>query len=119
MYRVLSVSRNIHLSLERNNVLTMAGFSVMSPLYPEQASTLAMQERADAVVIGHSVEPSVRESIIQEVRQLCPKCVICFVYAAPDTAGEPLADISLDVTKGPEPLVVVLQEWLPKTIRAA
>ena len=114
MYRVLSTSRNVRLLLSRNDVLAMAGFSVISPKLPEQAPALAAQEQVDAVVIGHSIGAALRRSIITKLRQLCPNCIICFVYAAPDTAGEPLADISLDVTNGPEPLVLALQERLPR-----
>jgi hypothetical protein len=115
MYRVLSISRNVRLLLDRNQVLALAGFSVVSPKHPEQAPLLASQQNVDAVVIGHSIEASQRRTIIAEVRRRCPHCLIGFVYAAPDTAGEPLADFSLDVSDGPEPLVLELQERLPRT----
>ena len=115
MYRVLSISRNVRLLLDRNHVLALAGFSVISPKEPEHAAALASQQQVDAVVIGHSVEPPQRQSIIAEVRRACPKCLVGFVYAAPDTRGEPMADFSLDVTAGPEPLVLELQERLPRT----
>ena len=117
MYRVLSTSRNTSLLLSRNDVLAMAGFSVISPRYPEQAPSLAAQQEVDAVVIGHSVEAPLREEIIAAVRQMSPKCVICFVFAAPDTHGEPLADVSLDVSNGPESLVLALQQRLPRNAR--
>lgn len=115
MYRILSVSRNVSLLLQRNNVLAIAGFSVISPRYPEQTPALAMSEKVDAVVIGHSVDANVRRTVISELRRECPDCVICFVYVSPHKDGEPLADVSLDVTGGPEPLILVLQERLSKT----
>jgi hypothetical protein len=115
MYRVLSTSRNTSLLISRNDVLAMAGFSVISPRSPEQAPSLAAQQSVDAVVIGHSVEPPLRKEIIAAVREAIPECVICFAYAAPDTEGEPLADVSLDVTHGAEPLVLALQQRLPRT----
>jgi len=115
MYRVLSTSRNVRLLLSRNNVLALAGFSVISPKHPEQSAILAAQENVDAVVIGHSIDAELRKSIIAELRVACPQCLICFVYEAPDTSGEPLADVSLDVTNGPEPLIVALQERLPRS----
>ena len=68
MFRIITVSRNVALLLERNDVLAMAGFNVISPRYPEQAPTLAEQEQPDAVVIGHSVEPMVRRWLIRELR---------------------------------------------------
>ena len=114
MYRVLSFSRNVRMLLSRNDVLAMAGFSVVSPREPEQAPMLAAQQQVDAVVIGHSVPAAVRGVLIPELRRLCPDCVICFVYAAPDTTGEPLADVSLNVTNGPEPLIWELQHKLPR-----
>ncbi len=119
LYRILTTSRNVRLLLERNDVLAMAGFSVVSPRYPEQAPDLAAQEHVDAVIIGHSIDPEVRRFLIAQLRRLSSKCVICFVYQAPDREGEPLADVSLDVTKGPEPLILALQERLPKAARKA
>src|SRR5579863_9633021 len=109
MYRVLSISRNVRLLLDRNSVLALAGFSVVSPKHPEQAPLLASQEAVDAVVIGHSVDSTTRKTIISELRRLCPGCLVCFVYAAPETEGEPLADASLDVTTGPEALILFLE----------
>jgi hypothetical protein len=113
MYRILSISRNVRLLLSRNDILAMAGFSVVSPRTPEQAPDLAAQEHVDAVIIGHSIDAASRKSLIKELRRACPGCVICFVYEAPDH-GEPLADVSLDVTKGPEPLILALRERLPR-----
>jgi len=115
MYRVLSISRNVRLLLDRNSILALAGFSVISPKRPEEAPLLASQETVDAVVIGHSVDSATRKMLIKELRRLCPGCLICFVYAAPESEGEPLADVSLDVTKGPEPLIVFLEDRLPKS----
>lgn len=119
MYRILSTSRNVRLLLERNSVLAMAGFSVISPRYPEQTPLLAAQQQVDAVVIGHSVDPFVRKSIIRDLRQISPECVICFVYAAPETKGEIRADASLDVTNGPEALIRLLEERLPRNSKAS
>lgn len=119
MYRILSISNNVRLLLSRNDILAMAGFSVISPRHPEQAPLLAGQERVDAVVIGHSVGEAERKPLIKQLRVVCPGCPICFVYEAPDTKGEPLADVSLDVTQGPEKLVLYLQERLPRTSSAA
>ncbi|MBV9087779.1 MAG: hypothetical protein JOY79_09865, partial [Acidobacteriaceae bacterium] len=90
-----------------------------SPRSPEEAPNLAKEQQVDAVIVGHSVEPKSREFLITAIRQLCPKCVIFFVYAAPDTEGEPLADVSIDVTHGPDPLIMALQERLPRPASAA
>jgi len=116
MYRILSISRNVRLLLSRNDLLALAGFSVVSPKHPEQAALLAAQEQVDAVVIGHSVEPALRQSVIQELRSLSPNSLVCFVYTAPDSGLEPLADVSLDVTHGTEPLILYLQERLPRQL---
>src|SRR5215472_3336979 len=114
MYRILSISRNVRLLLARNDLLALAGFSVISPIHPEQCAILAAREQVDALVIGHSVEPNLRRSVIKELRSLSPRCLICFVYAAPEACGEPLADVSLDVTNGTDPLIGYLQERLPR-----
>ena len=114
MYRILSTSRNVQLLLFRNNALAMAGFSVISPKHPEQAPILAAQEEVDAVIIGHSVDSATRRQLIVELRRWCPRCLICFVYQLPDEGKEPLADASLDVTKGPDPLITFLEERLPR-----
>lgn len=114
MYRILSISRNVGLLLSRNDAISLAGFSVISPRHPEQAAILASQERVDAVVIGHSIEPSLRNAVIGELRIVCPGCLVCYVYTVPETRGEPLADVSLDVTAGNEPLIAYLQEQLPR-----
>jgi hypothetical protein len=65
-------------------------------------------------VIGHSVDSGTREKIISEIRRICPSCLICFVYEGPPIHREPLADVCLDVTAGPEPLVTFLQDRLPE-----
>ena len=71
--------------------------------------------RNATLVIGHSVDANLRRTVIAELRRECPDCIICFVYVAPHKEGEALADVSLDVTRGAEPLVLALQERLPKT----
>lgn len=114
MYRVLSISRNVRLLLARNSILALAGFSVVSPKTPEEAPLLASQEAVDAVLIGHSVDSEMRKNVIAELRRLCPGCLICFVYEKPDEGKEPLADASVDVTDGPEPLIRLLEGSLPR-----
>ena len=113
MYRILSVSRDDLFLLNRNDVLAAAGFSVISPREPEDTTALAAGERVHAVIIGHSVEPPLRRSIIEKIRAAYPQCIVCFVYAAPQATGEPLADVSVDVTREPERLIIALQERLP------
>ena len=45
--------------------------------------------------------------------------MICFLYAAPEIKGESLAEASLDVTNGPEALIRLLQERLPRNTKAS
>lgn len=113
MYKIVSVSRNTRLLLERNDTLALAGFRVISPRSPEQAPFLAFEQQVDAVVFGHSVEPEIRRTAIGMLRRLCPSCVIAFVYTGKEQR-EPLADCSLDVSRGNEPLIAMLQSRLPK-----
>ena len=117
MYKIVSVSRITRLLLERNDTLALAGFRVLSPRIPEQAPFLAYEQDVDAVVVGHSVEPSMRQTVIEMVRRLCPRCVIAFVYVG-ERQNEQLADVSLDVTKGNHPLIAFLQERLPRQTAA-
>ena len=119
MYRVLSISHNVHLLLARNNLLALAGFSVVSPKRPEHAPLVAATESVDAVVVGHSIGGPLRKELITDLRRLCPNCLICFVYEAPVAIEEPLADVSLDVTNGPEPLLRFLQDRLPRNAAIA
>ena len=112
MYRILSVSRNVSLLLQRNDALAIAGFRVFSPKRPEDAPLLLEQQSADAVVIGHSVLATQRRALIRAIRKRRPNVPIFFVYAAPEKMGEPLADLSLDVTSGPQTLVQAIQQRL-------
>lgn len=84
----------------------------MSPRTPEEAPFLALQQKVEAVVIGHSVESDVREPLIHAIRQLCPACLILFVFTG-EMQVEALADASIDVTNGNESLVRILQRHLP------
>lgn len=110
MHRILSVSRNVRLLITRNDALAIAGFSVVSPRNPLEAPLIVAQQHIDAVVIGHSVEPLVRKRLISSIRTMDPAMPIFFVYAAPQTTGEPLADLSIDVTDGPQALIAAMQE---------
>ncbi len=113
MYKVVSVSRNTRLLMQRNDTLALAGFRVISPRVPEQAPFLAYEQQVDAVIIGHSVEPDMRKTIVEMLKRLRPHCIIVFVYVG-EQQSEPLADVSLDVTNGNEPVVAFLQDRLPR-----
>ena len=111
MYNILSVSRNTRLLLSRNDTLALAGFRVVSPRTPEEAPFLALQQDVEAVIIGHSVEPEVRKTLIYAIRHLCPQCLVFFVYIG-EPQDERLADASIDVTAGNDSLVRELQRQL-------
>jgi DNA-binding response OmpR family regulator len=112
MPRILSISRNPRLLALRNDALALAGYKVASPREPNEAVLLLSQERFDAVVVGHSVEPEIRRILIRAVRNLRPNIPIVFVFRAPESAEEPLADLSIDLTDGPMPLVSALDDRL-------
>ncbi len=92
----------------------MAGFTVASPRDPEDTAALAVQRDFDAVVIGHSVAPKMRSAIIEVLRRCCPNRPILFVYTG-DFQSEPLADASLDVTGGAQPLIDAIREKLERS----
>ncbi len=114
MYRRLSVSRNVRLLITRNDALAIAGYSVVSPRDPSEAPLIIAQQHIDAVVIGHSVESAIRRQLISHIRKLKRGMPVIFVYAAPQTTGEPLADVSIDVTKGPQALISAMQERIAR-----
>jgi hypothetical protein len=109
LYTILSVSRDHRLLLQRNERIALAGFRVVSPRFPEHAHFLAATEDADVVVLGNSVVSEVRAQIIKRIRRLSPRCGIIFVFVGAEQQ-EPLADISIDVTTGDEPLVHALEQ---------
>ncbi len=112
MPRILSISRNRRLLALRNDALALAGYSVAVPKEPNEAVVLVSQQAFDAVVVGHSVEHETRHGLIRRLRDLRPQTPIVFVYTEPENVEEPLADVSVDVTKGPTPLVTELDRRL-------
>ncbi len=78
------------------------------PRFPEEAPQLAEQIEIDAAVIGHFVNE--RGPLIGAIRARRPRCFFVFVYLAPTAAGEPAADVSVDVTNGFEPLIRALDK---------
>ncbi|MBV9086390.1 MAG: hypothetical protein JOY79_02805 [Acidobacteriaceae bacterium] len=103
----------------RNDALALAGYSVVSPKHPQDVELLLAQERFDAVIIGHSIEPPVRHAIIATVRTHRADMPVIFAYSAADTAPDPVADISVDIASGPGALLLALEERLRDTPRAA
>ncbi len=113
MFTIVSVSRDTRQLIERNDTLALSGFRVISPRTPDEAPLLAVQQNVDAVVLGHSVEGAQRRAIIDSIRRVSPECLIVFAYTRPNgQPDEPLADASIDVTHGSEPLLNVLQTRL-------
>ncbi len=110
--RILSVSRDVDLLLRRNDALTSAGFSVISPKTPEDTPQLAAQRDVDAVLIGESVAPQERPGLISAIREVRPAVPVIFVYVSSKTRPEPLADISVDVTGGQTALINALTDYL-------
>ncbi len=108
MVRILSVSRNTHLLVKRNNALALAGYSVQSPKTPQDAPSLLAQNYFQAVIIGHSISSEQRKQIIPALRKVNPAIPIIFVYASPEPGAEPLADLCVDVADDPAELVKVL-----------
>jgi DNA-binding NtrC family response regulator len=113
MPRLLSVSRNPRLLATRNDALALAGFTVVSPRSPEQTLLLLHQEKFDAVIIGHSIEPELRKRLIASIHEASPGLPIAFVFLpAEDPGEEPLADFAVDISHGPMPLLQALRRHL-------
>ncbi len=114
MARILSVSSGTHLLVTRNVVLAAAGYCVSSPKVPEDAPSLLAEGNFRAVIIGDSLVPESRKQIILALRDANSSIPIIFVSASPDSGDEPLADVSVDVSGGPLPLVRALDTRLRK-----
>ncbi len=110
LVRILSVSRNTHLLVKRNDALAMAGHFVRSPRTPEDAPALLAQDNCEVVIIGHSVSHEQRKEIIPALRQVNPAIPIVFVYSSPESGDEPLADLCVDVADDTAELVKALEK---------
>jgi DNA-binding NtrC family response regulator len=107
--RILSVSANTRLLLNRNEVLSLAGYNVVSPHRPEDTAELLARSPFDAVVIGHSLPPETRAAIIKAAREIAPNIPVIYVYIEPAEADEKLADMSVEVSD-PINLIRALEE---------
>jgi hypothetical protein len=96
----------------RDETLALAGYTVASPRQPNDAAFLLSQGRFDAVVVGDSVELEIRQVLIAAIRNLRPNTPIFFVFTDPEKSQEPLADVRVDVSSGPMPLLVALDKRL-------
>ena len=112
--RILSVSRNADLLVKRNDALALAGFAVVSPRSPVDAPSLAVERKVDVVVIGDSVEQMERGAVISAIRRVRPTAPVIFVYATAEPESEPLADVTVNVAHGDEPLITALKWILSK-----
>src|SRR5581483_222873 len=98
--RVLSISRNPRLLATRNDALAIAGYSVASPKKPLDAIEQFGRSQFDAVIIGCSVQPELRNKLIRRLRELKPNLPIVFAHAA-ESQDEPLADVTVDAEEDP------------------
>ena len=116
MPRILSVSRNPQLLATRNDALALAGYSVASPKEPLDAIAQFARSPFDAVVIGHSVEPELRQRLIGGLRALAPRVPIVFAHPF-GVEEEPLADVTVDTAEDPFAIVVALDKLLKRADR--
>lgn len=117
--RVLSISANAGLLITRNDILAVAGYSVASPRHPEDAALLFSTAHFNAVLIGDSVAPPVRVSIIRQLRELGPGVPIIYVYADVTRSTEALADECVNVSGDPEPLVNAIEAHIKRSLLQA
>jgi hypothetical protein len=109
--RILSISRNPRSLTMRDETLALAGYTVASPREPDGAVLLLSQGSFDAVVVADSVTLEVRQILIAAIRNGWPQTPIFFVFTDPGSQ-EPLADVGVDVTSGPMPLLIALDKRL-------
>ncbi len=96
--KLLSISADIVLLLNRNHALATAGFKVSSPRAVEDAPRLFASDDFAAVLVGNSIPGPVRRSVIAAMREKDPNVPILFVTVIPGE-HEPAADRSVDVSR--------------------
>ncbi len=91
--RLLSVSRSTPLLIGRNDMLTMAGYSVSSPREPLDAILLLQHDEFLAVLIGHTVLADEADAIAAKAKSLR----ICAIYVYHGNVLTPeWADLSVE-----------------------
>jgi hypothetical protein len=108
----LSISRNPRSLTMRDETLALAGYTVASPREPNDAVLLLSQGSFDAVVVGDSIDFEVRQVLIAAIRSRWPHTPIFFVFTDPQKSEELHADVRVDVTSGPMPLLIALDKRL-------
>lgn len=98
-------------ALQRNRLLSAAGYRVITPKSPDDILTLLASQPAVALVVNNSVELAHRQTLLQSVRHANPDLLIIHVYTRGEQQVEPSADLNVDVTD-PTRLVVALEERL-------
>ena len=93
--RVLCISWDPALALTRELLLRHAGYEVVSALGPA-AREHVTRERADLLVLGHSVPREQKRSLIQSFRQHCNAPVLSLVASNQTPVPEATVAIPAD-----------------------
>jgi hypothetical protein len=104
--------------MNRNQALSTAGFAVASPRSVSDGPKLLDSDHFGAVLVGNSIPPEVRKSLIRQMRESKPLVPIVFVTVVPGE-DEPAADICVDVSKDIGKLIRVLNECMAEPKKAA
>jgi len=107
--KLLSLSADLVLLINRNQALATAGFRVASPRSISDAPRLLESQPFAAVLIGNSIPPAQRQLLIREMRDIKPAVPIIFVTVV-SGEHEPAADLNFDVSQDIAPLIRALQD---------
>jgi DNA-binding response OmpR family regulator len=115
--QVLLVSRDNNVTVLRQKILEMAGYSVTAARYPAEAMAYLNTEKFDAVIIGYTVPPDEQRALCTQLRADHPEIPILAIYkviAAAD-CGATRYIHSLD---GPDAMLAALKEMLASLIKS-
>ncbi len=105
--RILSVSRDRTFLRPRNDALALAGFSVSSPRWPEEAVHILLHTDIDVIVLGHSIPKTERMALTAQFRALRPGVPVIVIFEEKPEEDE-TADAFVPVRASPEVLIAAI-----------
>jgi hypothetical protein len=96
--RILSVARDREIGKARHDALIAAGFEVASAYDFQELRNLCKESTFDLVIIGHGIEPAIKQAIASLVRSYHPKVEILEIFSGQPQLHGITALGSMDVT---------------------
>ncbi len=108
--RLLSASDDLPLLATRNEILTGAGYDVISACTDE---VLSLAGQADGVLLGYSIPLEKRASLAVQLRHRFPRTPIVVIHHTNEEAGAEFATASVNCLDGPRALLDLLEQTFP------